>query len=151
MRMPWLAGMNLGISGFDDDHRHLLEVLEALRTSIADGDLSSVRALFEELRTTTLNHFREEEELMIQLHYPGADDHIAEHERDRHALMRLRALIADGCLDRLAEALAEYSSAYFRGVLHFDSLLVRYVRERAAMVSAEAVPRASGETWTSQG
>lgn len=129
MRMPWLNGMNLGVTEFDDDHRHIFEVLDALAASIAEGNLSGVRALFEELHATTLEHFREEEALMARFAYPGAAGHKVEHDRDRQFLLLLEGLVAAGRLDRLGDALGDYSAGYFRGVLRYDGMLARFLRQ----------------------
>ena len=48
MSMPWLSSLNTGVHGFDDDHRHLFEVLGEIRASLGTGNLSGVRALFAE-------------------------------------------------------------------------------------------------------
>lgn len=139
MSMPWLPSLNTGIVGFDDDHRHLFEVLAEMRGSLRAGNLSGVRALFEVLRDATLEHFHEEEALMDHIAYPAAATHRQEHDRCRAALRQLQVQLDGGRSDRFADALAEYSADYFRGVLRCDGALARFLRQ-GGVISPPADP-----------
>lgn len=129
MRMPWLDSLTLGIGGFDDDHRHMFDLLSELNASVTTGNLSGVRVLFDELHATTLAHFRHEEDLMARTCYPRAVAHMAEHDLARLGLMALNGQIASGRLDQMPELLAEFAGRYFTGVLKDDGLFVRFLRE----------------------
>ncbi|MCR6628573.1 MAG: hemerythrin family protein [Magnetospirillum sp.] len=138
MPMPWLSGMNLGMAGFDADHRHLVEVLAELRTNTLQGNASGVRALFDEFRAATLEHLDEEEALMARLDYPAAAEHVADHQRTRFALLGLGRIVAAGRMDSLMDALDQYSTAYLRGMLRHDGMLARFLREAGSDVVALA-------------
>ncbi|MGE5518041.1 MAG: bacteriohemerythrin [Bacteroidota bacterium] len=131
MRMPWLTSLTLGIGGFDDDHRHLFDLLNELNASIAVGNQSGVRALFDELQLAASEHFRHEEEVMARTGYPRAVAHMAEHDRARQALSMLHGEIVRGRLNRMAECLSDYAGHYFHGVLKDDALLARFLGEQA--------------------
>lgn len=129
MRMPWLGSLTLGIGPVDDDHRHIFDLLNGLNASIATRNLSGVRALFEELRAASLEHYDEEERTMLRMGYPALVEHMAEHDRARLGLMQLGSLIEGGRSDQIELALAECSARYFRGVLKEDALLARFLRD----------------------
>lgn len=140
MSMPWLSSLNTGERGFDEDHRHLFELLGEIRSSLGVGNLSGVRALFAELRTVTEDHFREEEAVMDCTFYPGAAEHRVGHDRGRAALSVMAGQLENGRLDRFAESLADYTAHYFRGVLHHDAALVRFLRDHQGAALAHCAP-----------
>lgn len=131
MSMPWLSSLNTGERGFDEDHRHLFELLGEIRASLGAGNLSGVRALFAELRAGTEQHYREEEAAMARHGYPAAAAHRVGHDRGRAALALMDAQLSGGRLDRFVEALADYTAGYFQGVLRDDLPLAAFLRERA--------------------
>lgn len=132
MGMPWPTSLTLGIGRFDEDHRHMFDLLSELDASVATGNLSGVRALFDELRAVTLVHFHEEEELMVRTGYPGAQTHMAEHERARQSLLALHGPVVGGRMNQISELMTQYTAGYFRGVLRDDGLFAIFLRERAA-------------------
>lgn len=132
MRMPWLTSLTLGIGGFDDDHRHMFDLLNEMNASIAVGNLSGIRALFDELQRVSVEHFRHEEEIMGRIGYPRAAAHMAEHARARQALQALHGEVACGRLSRMAEILTDYAAHYFRGVLKDDALLAQFLGEQVS-------------------
>lgn len=127
MGMPWLDSLNLGLEGFDDDHHHLFDVLIELNSAAEAGDASCVRALLAELQAATIEHLQDEEALMVRIRYPAMADHVASHDNMRLCLHELQCIMARGRLDQVADALAAYSTAYFRGVLRHDGLLAAYL------------------------
>lgn len=140
MSMPWLSSLNTGERGFDEDHRHLFELLGEIRSSLGAGNLSGVRALFAELHAVTEQHFREEEAMMDRTFYPGAAEHRAGHDRGRAALVLMAGQLTGGRLDRFAESLADYTAHYFQGVLHHDAALARFLRDHQGAVLARCAP-----------
>lgn len=127
MGMPWLDSLNLGVVGLDDDHHHLFDVLIELNGAVEAGDWSCIRTLLAELRAATIVHLQDEEALMVRIGYPALVDHVAAHDQMRRCLHDLDSVMALGRSDRLADALAAYSRAYFRGVLRHDGLLAAYL------------------------
>lgn len=142
MTMPWLPSLNTGEHGFDEDHRYIFEVLEALRASLGAGNDSGVRALFTELYAISEAHFREEEALMDRHGYEGALAHRAGHDRGRVILARMDGDLAGGRIGRFTEALADFTAGYFHGVLRHDLMLARFLRQRSGVTLAPCAPLA---------
>jgi hemerythrin-like metal-binding protein len=130
----------MGIGRFDDEHRHIFDVLCEIRASLGAGNLSGVRALLDALCTATESHFAEEEAIMDRAFYPLADEHRAGHDQSRAALRAMVALATAGKLDRLGEALADYTAGYFKAVLCHDGRLAHYLREIGMDVAPAAMP-----------
>ena len=133
MGMPWLDSLNLGLEEFDDDHHHLFDLLIELNSAVETGDASCIRTLLAELHAGTIEHLQEEEALMARIRYPALADHLASHDNMRLCLHELQCIAARGRLDRVADALAAYSTAYFRGVLRHDGLLAAYLNGAATV------------------
>lgn len=129
MRLPWLPGMNTGISRLDADHRHLFEVLNELTNCVELGNLPAARVLTEQFITHMAEHYAQEEAAMDRFGYPERAAHKAEHDRSRFILLQLDQSIRSAALGEAAELLAGYSRHYFRGLLKDDSLLAEFLLE----------------------
>lgn len=74
----------VGIEIIDAEHKELFRVIEEVRAVIADvarGDkYDEIVRLLEELRTYTKVHFRDEEEYMESIQYPGLEAQKVAHE-----------------------------------------------------------------------
>ena len=67
----------------DAQHQVLFEILDMLREPTAD------RQVLRRLEDYTDNHFKLEEQYMLELNYPGRREHIQAHERFRREITQL--------------------------------------------------------------
>ncbi|MBI5108220.1 MAG: hemerythrin family protein [Rhodocyclales bacterium] len=80
MPIVWRDAFSIGYRQIDDDHRHLLDLI-----NIVEGVLTGEYALgrlfdaIDDLATYTRQHFALEERLMMAAMYPGIDRHKAAH------------------------------------------------------------------------
>lgn len=80
--VEWKPEFSVGIVRFDDDHRHLIELLNQLHMSLsARNSNSALSLILRELVWYTRSHFKGEEVHMKRHAYPEFDEHIAEHDR----------------------------------------------------------------------
>lgn len=79
--MPWSSALELGIGKIDEQHRWLVDRINALHDELQKGspDRKILGDTLESLVDYTMNHFVVEEELFKRHGYPQADDHLAEH------------------------------------------------------------------------
>jgi hemerythrin len=92
----------IGIAEIDAQHLRLFELLGQLKNWSGRGyEYAATIDTLNELAEYTQTHFALEESLMRMLRYPGAAEHIAEHERLREVLNDFRhSLLQDGsCVD----------------------------------------------------
>lgn len=81
MAFSWSPSYSVKISRFDDDHKHLLSLINALREAIAVRVGSAVvQPILDELADYATGHFAAEEALMEQAQFPGLSSHRTEHQ-----------------------------------------------------------------------
>jgi hemerythrin-like metal-binding protein len=78
--LTWKSEYAIGILRIDEQHRHLVAILNQLHAVMKNGSRKAeVRAVLEELVTYTRFHFASEEKLMHEACYPGVEDHVRKH------------------------------------------------------------------------
>lgn len=66
---------------FDQQHKMLIEMINQLYTAtIQSKEKSVIMSLLLKLEEQCVNHFKDEEELMVQFNYIDIDNHINEHQ-----------------------------------------------------------------------
>jgi len=79
--IEWNAKFETGYSAVDAQHRHLFSLVNDLHDALMAGHgKEKMGATLEALASYTVEHFRTEEALMVQMAYPGAPDHKRKHE-----------------------------------------------------------------------
>lgn len=79
--MPWSPALELGVPMIDEQHRVLVDLINALHAAISDaaGTRSAIGDVLEGLLEYTHNHFIVEEVVFQKYGYPEAAKHLAEH------------------------------------------------------------------------
>lgn len=78
--IEWNDGLNLGVSSLDEEHKHLLKLINKLSLSITeDSTKEHVNAIFDELFQTMVEHSKNEEELLQKCDYKDLELHIKDH------------------------------------------------------------------------
>lgn len=117
--------LEIGIAEIDLQHRHLLYLLERLRSSTDKRYGYAANAILDELAIETRIHFAVEESLMRLLSYPGIDAHLAEHRKLVEQLEKFRQRaqdfdVADGLSSFIQTWLIDHVDSYDRKfVAHF--------------------------------
>lgn len=80
--VEWKPEFSVGVGRFDDDHRHLISLLNQLHMALTNRrEMSILGAILKELVWYTRWHFKSEEVLMKRYAYPDLASHIAQHDR----------------------------------------------------------------------
>ena len=79
--MPWSAELELGIAKIDEQHRWLVDRINALHDELGRPapDRQTLGDILESLVDYTMNHFIVEEEIFKRHNYPQTDAHLGEH------------------------------------------------------------------------
>lgn len=129
-RADWNLDNGLGNAKIDDEHRRMVEILDALRaTAGADSDAAAQGRLLDEMIRTSELHFRSENALMRLI--PGGPQrfaaHIAQHQMLLFELAKLREEVAKGggcvgprVLEFLERWLFEHMDTFDRELAEFD-------------------------------
>ncbi len=96
LEVTWKKEYALGIVEIDTQHQELLIRMTRLAEAILTEDAIATRPALDFLAEYALNHFRTEEALMRQNHYPFADEHTRQHRTFADYFARLRAEVEAG-------------------------------------------------------
>lgn len=89
--ITWTDELNTGFDKIDAQHRHLAKLINEFYSHVMNPPSADyVKNLILELYGYTVNHFSQEEELMLQTGYSGFYDHKREHNRFISKLDALR-------------------------------------------------------------
>ncbi len=79
--LDWSPELSVGFEEVDDDHKMLIEMLNALSDAVTEAKENAVIGqVLDDLPAYTMWHFRHEERLMQAHGYPGFAGHKAHHE-----------------------------------------------------------------------
>jgi hemerythrin-like metal-binding protein len=79
--MNWQNQFSVGHQNIDNHHEELFQLVSALDTAIQTGEEEPVDTIISFLEHYVVDHFKEEEDLMIKHAFKGYNRHKAEHEK----------------------------------------------------------------------
>lgn len=101
LEIAWKDEYAVGVAEIDTQHRELLNRMGQLAEAILGEDPASARQALGFLADYALSHFRTEEALMRQHHYPFAEEHVRQHRVFGEYFAKLRAEVESGRLHPL--------------------------------------------------
>lgn len=88
--IEWKDTYALGIDEVDDDHRALVDLINALHGALgADSDDEAIERFLSEVHTRIAAHFAAEERIMREAAYPQYEAHKADHARLLDDILRI--------------------------------------------------------------
>jgi hemerythrin len=95
----WEERYETGNAAIDDQHRHLFELVNDLHDALMAGTAKEkMGATLGSLASYTVEHFRGEERMMVDIAFPGLPEHRRKHEE---LASQVRRLVADHEAGRL--------------------------------------------------
>ena len=80
--IKWTEELALGIASMDDQHRHLVEIINEFGEAVQKGKGSRVmKKILDELIGYTQEHFADEERLLVEAGFPKLAQHQAKHRQ----------------------------------------------------------------------
>jgi hemerythrin len=79
--IEWQPEYSVGVKLIDDQHKHFMDTLNKLYSTIQNNEVESLNKIISELVSYTKTHFSTEEKYFKKFHYEEAAIHIAEHKR----------------------------------------------------------------------
>lgn len=103
MHIEWKKDLELGIEAIDNDHRHLLGLLNRVGEASQRDDRETALAVIHALKHYTRGHFAREEWVMRAIGYEHAQQHREEHRQliedvERHSTDLLAGRIIAGAV-----------------------------------------------------
>jgi hemerythrin len=97
--IEWKETYNLGIEHLDNQHRGLVKQINILHDAMKAGKgKETLDEILNALVDYTATHFKSEEKLFHQFHYPESKKHIAEHSNFVEEVLKFRAAFDKGRL-----------------------------------------------------
>ncbi len=79
-RLEWCQELSVHIPEIDAEHKHFIELINALNEAIAEHmSLSEVRKRMQDVIDDAVAHFEHEEALFFEWGYPDIEQHAREH------------------------------------------------------------------------
>ncbi len=93
--MDWSSLFGIGVPIFDDEHKKLIGMINALHDAIVAGTHAVVlKKIEDDLIEYTIVHFQHEEMFFEDYIYPGAEAHVAQHARMKRRILAYREDVA---------------------------------------------------------
>jgi len=99
-QLEWSDSFNTGYEQIDNEHRHLLENINALAAAIHGEDMDEVRTVLGFLEDYTIKHFATEKGLMEEHDYPFMAAHLTDHARFVKRIGELKEELTSGLQDK---------------------------------------------------
>jgi hemerythrin len=79
--IDWQQKYSVNVEIIDVQHRHFVDLLNSVYSSVQDNRLEKLGELIDELVEYAKLHFETEEKYFKKFHYEGASEHIIEHKK----------------------------------------------------------------------
>jgi len=107
--MTWNDKLSVGVRILDDDHKHLVDMVNKLFDGMRAGHAKAVLGpILDELVEYTKVHFAHEEDFFAKTQYPGASAHKAEHDKLTQQVHDIQARYKAGALGILSLEVMEF-------------------------------------------
>jgi len=114
----WADDLVIDQGLIDQDHRHLIELVNTLHTATSQGcGQEVVGRLFQALMTYTHEHFQREEQVMASVHFPHLAGHQQVHRQFMADLAALQSQYEQGSIttaSQLSSLLRDWLSLHIR-------------------------------------
>lgn len=137
----WLDAYSIGDDRIDDQHRSLIRLMNEFYVNHLNGHPAQAQSCLSQLLALTLKHFREEEEMMERMAYPGFHEHRMRHQELLGLVSRLVATYMQSQTGEDAAKLATFLKTWLtRHILGDDKKYGPYLRK--APVGSAGLTRA---------
>lgn len=80
-KFEWEDKLSVGVKEMDDQHKIIIQKINALVDAMDSKDFLKIRTAFDSLATFTVKHFKEEEEMMEKSKFEGIATHKIIHQQ----------------------------------------------------------------------
>ncbi len=128
--IEWSPAMEIGHTAIDRQHKRLFDLAATL---VKDGSQPRVMQVLASLSEYVIGHFRDEEELLEKIGYPGLAAHKKLHDEFRSYLAKLYGNAGRMTLDQIAEAVRLLVNDWLaKHILVADQDYIKYLPQKAA-------------------
>lgn len=128
VKLEWIDSFSIGIAPIDEDHKKILQIMQAVQVAVEKNDYALCTSLLDDLVVLGSEHFHREEEYLAGVSYPYIEEHILYHQ---DLLLKVKAVQAicnnansQGGLEECFSSMAEFLiDDIIAGDLQFKSYL----------------------------
>lgn len=129
--MEWDERLSVGVASIDEQHKHLLDMINYLYDALQDGHgQEAMVKTFNELVDYTVTHFKHEEELMAASDFPGTAVHHDEHEYLSRCTLALQERAQAGGIAITVEAMQFLRNWLIHHISGTDKAFGQYLQSR---------------------
>ncbi|HEX5372998.1 MAG TPA: bacteriohemerythrin [Aquabacterium sp.] len=114
----WADDLAIDHGPIDDDHKHLVALVNALHTATSQGcGQEVVGDILKDLAAYTKDHLQREEQIMVSIRFPKLEGHKKGHEKFVHDLEALQHKYEQGSIttaSQLSTLLRDWLSLHIR-------------------------------------
>ena len=127
--MAWQSNFELDIQGFDDHHKHLVDLINQLHTNLTSGLSKEILGnVFRELIDYASYHFDAEENWMREINYPDSSKHQDYHTAFINKVKEFQENFKNGEADLTIEMLHFLVDWLFEHILKIDAAYAGFAR-----------------------
>ncbi len=126
----WDDAMCVGIAEIDADHKYFVTLVNEFNESIeVRTSATEVRKRLQDILDDTVAHFANEERLLNEWGYPGADDHARVHAELLEMIERIKAEVSRGYDAEWVQAGLRIKEALIGHIRHDDVKFAEFFRK----------------------
>ncbi|HEC14678.1 MAG TPA: hypothetical protein ENI72_02865, partial [Rhodospirillales bacterium] len=126
----WLESFEIGVRAIDDDHRDLVEKIQAIVVAVEDERLDICPSLISSFLDAIRDHFSREEKILEKIGYPNIKNHVLEHGKLLYQADELRKMAGRASDKAQLQCFLNELVAFLLGdILHADVDFKSYIQE----------------------
>lgn len=112
--LTWKSEYSVGVAAFDDDHKHLLDIINTLHDAVLAGaPAAQLELLSDQLVEHTVAHFGHEEALFHG--YPRAAEHLRMHDKLKQRVAEFRSQVGTAAAPDGAKLITDWLAHHITG------------------------------------
>ncbi len=128
--LEWQSRYEIGIKEIDDQHKHLVDVINDLIIAKNENKLDEqIGKALKELVAYTQYHFKSEEEFMEKIKYPALPEHRAQHKVLVKQLVKILEDLKDGKIEAGEQLPDILQNWLIKHVFGHDRHIALYLRD----------------------
>ncbi len=130
--LPLDTRYSVGIKAFDEQHHHILTLIDKLFAAVDDKkEHVAISSILEDFIAQTKEHFAFEENLMKSINYPSLSVHKNMHDVFINRILLYRRNHLDGNISFAAERVAFFRRWFKDHILETDKLYISFFKNNS--------------------
>ncbi len=140
--LEWSSAFSIGVPVFDEEHKKLIGLINALHEAITAGcQAAALHKIENDLVEYAIVHFQHEEMFFADFIYPDAASHIAEHAEMKKRIFAYRQRVEENPSPALCREMLQVLREWFANhIMVEDKKFGAYLRDRGHGKTNDVLP-----------